>query len=212
MFLLVTGPRGAGKTSFCRELLTRLGHLPDQEVPFGALAFLSDRLSPAGAREAGYDLTVLSYRSERVRKNAFRWIETDRRSLPLLRSRDALPEGEGPSVGPWRFSESTFAEAIALFEREAPRLRSGDLLVIDEIGPLELRLQEGFAPLLERVSLLPRVVVVVRPSLVANLKTRLAGGPDGDTRTMILDLRPGAHREPESYRTILEHSAGFLTG
>ena len=76
------------------------------------------------------------------------------------------------SVGIWRFLEATVAWGNALLADAA----DADLLVVDEIGPLELNLGKGlhaaFAAL--RWGRYHRAVVAVRPALVEQLADALA--------------------------------------
>jgi nucleoside-triphosphatase THEP1 len=73
---------------------------------------------------------------------------------------------DGPRVGPYSFDPDGLARALRVL-REAISAQC-DLLVIDEIGPLELEQGEGFAPILD---LLPveapmHTLIVVRPALL----------------------------------------------
>jgi nucleoside-triphosphatase THEP1 len=82
----------------------------------------------------------------------------------------------GPSTGRWHFHPAAFVFGLAGCSRVPPEA----LLVIDELGPLELVQHEGWAPLvpLLRAHLGP-VLVVVRPSLIAPFFSLVEGrNPD----------------------------------
>ncbi len=54
--------------------------------------------------------------------------------------------------------------------------QGADLLIVDEIGPLELEQGKGLAPILHTLSAvdeLPPLLLVVRPELVGQLRKRL---------------------------------------
>lgn len=89
-------------------------------------------------------------------------------------------------IGPFAMDESVLRRGIRLVEEA---LRAGDdLVIIDEIGPLELLRGEGFAPLLSALGDFPEAVVliVVRPELVEALRERLAGA--GHTRIWLMEV------------------------
>ena len=80
----------------------------------------------------------------------------------------------GPRVGPFSMDDTIVALGIRLVRASlAARV---DLVIIDEIGPLELTQGLGFAPLIPLIAQHPRsaVVVVARPSLVDALRWRCA--------------------------------------
>ena len=94
-----------------------------------------------------------------------------------------------PAIGETlHFDADGLAKAVAVLLNAAAA--PPDLLFVDEIGPLELQRNEGFAPVLE---LLPldgpgHVLVVVRPSLLAALRRRL-GRMDFSIYTVTEDNR-----------------------
>ena len=79
----------------------------------------------------------------------------------------------GPRVGPYSFDPAGLTRALRVLERA---ISTGcDLLIVDEIGPLELEQGEGFAPILD---LLPvegptHTLIVVRPALLDPLRLHL---------------------------------------
>jgi len=79
----------------------------------------------------------------------------------------------GPRVGPYSFDPTALARALKVLRKAATA--GCDLLMVDEIGPLELEQGEGFAPVLD---LLPpgmptHTLIVVRPELLDALRLRL---------------------------------------
>jgi nucleoside-triphosphatase THEP1 len=89
---------------------------------------------------------------------------------PLARTDQELG---GPRVGPYSFDPAGLARALKVLRRAATA--GCDLLMVDEIGPLELEQGEGFAPILD---LLPvegptHTLIVVRPAFVDQLLLHL---------------------------------------
>ena len=78
----------------------------------------------------------------------------------------------GPTIGPYSFDAAALAWAIELVERDAGE---SDLLVVDEIGRLELEEERGLAPLLPilRARRAGRSLVLVRDSLLELLRKKL---------------------------------------
>ncbi|MHB1046482.1 MAG: nucleoside-triphosphatase [Thermoanaerobaculia bacterium] len=143
---LLTGGRGAGKTRWC-EALVRAGR--DAGL---AVAGLVSPPVLAGGEKTGIDLLDVA--------------SGERRRL-AERARVDLP---GTSGLGWRFDP----EALALGNALLARVDTCDLLLVDELGPLEFGRGSGltaaFALLDARRYRL--AVVVVRPALVAAARTR----------------------------------------
>ena len=146
---IVTAGRGEGKTSFVRAYATRMA---EHGRSVGGIAcpavFHCDQ-------RIGYDLADLRCARQR----------------PLARV--VGEPGSGPVVGRYRFDEAAIAEGNATI---MSAVSDGvDVVVVDEIGPLEFRGQ-GWAPALERALQTARgtdqMLVVTRPSLVDQLPTR----------------------------------------
>ena len=79
----------------------------------------------------------------------------------------------GPQVGPYSFDPAALARALKVLRRAATA--GCDLLMVDEIGPLELEQGKGFAPVLD---LLPiegptHTLIVVRLALLDQLLLRM---------------------------------------
>lgn len=92
--------------------------------------------------------------------------------------------GETPTVGVYRMSPDAIEWARGVMA--AALLADVDWLVIDEIGPLELHLGDGFAFALEPLSdpvRVPNAIVIVREGLVAELAERL-----GRTDVIVLHI------------------------
>jgi nucleoside-triphosphatase THEP1 len=88
----------------------------------------------------------------------------------------------GPRVGPYNLDPDGLARALGVLRRAATA--GYDLLMVDEIGPLELERGEGFAPVLEwlpsaatesRPKAICHLLIVVRPALLDQLLQRLRG-------------------------------------
>lgn len=93
--------------------------------------------------------------------------------------------GPGPRQGPYHFSR----EGIFLGIRAIGSGLSADLLVIDEIGPLEMR-QQGFFPILHTVGRAAHTLLVIRRSLIDEALVRLRLGHDFE----VIPVLP-AHRD-----------------
>ncbi|MCX6558999.1 MAG: hypothetical protein NTZ26_00665 [Candidatus Aminicenantes bacterium] len=124
MILILTGPVGSGKTSFLRRLLTYLGSEGVAVAGFfGQRIFLDDEL-------VGYDLINAA--------NLHRH--------PFLRKGEAS-DGED-AIGPFRVDPAGQAAALDILSASAPEA----LLIVDELGPLELEGKghwPALAPLLD---------------------------------------------------------------
>ncbi len=78
----------------------------------------------------------------------------------------------GPAIGPYSFDAAALAWAVGVVQAARNRC---DLLVVDEIGKLELWQGIGLAPVLPWLAAgaVDRALVVVRDSLLAELQARL---------------------------------------
>ena len=138
-FLILTGPRGSGKTSACQALVTQV------RAGGGSAAGVLCPARFAGRDKIGIDVLDLS--SGRQRRLA-------ERRRP----------GDGAD-GAWSFDPQAFTWA-----NDALRATPGrcDLLVVDELGPLELVHDEGFTAAADVIARgePALTVIVVRPELV----------------------------------------------
>ncbi|MHB8079401.1 MAG: nucleoside-triphosphatase [Candidatus Krumholzibacteriia bacterium] len=142
--VVLTGDSGAGKTTL---LLGLAGALRATGLTVGGIA--APVVRSDGAR-VGYDLLALDSGV----------------TAPLCRTEGGAA---APAVGPFRFR----AEGLALGRAALAAADRCDVVLVDEIGPLELR-GEGWAPALpplwERAGAV--VVLAVRPGLVEAVAAR----------------------------------------
>jgi len=142
--LLLTGQRGAGKTTW---ILNLANYLRNYSVPFYGLAtpkiVMNDEVTGIFAKD----------------------LATDEREI--LAVKDEKP---GMRMGPWRF----FSSGIEFGENAcAPESHSG-LIIIDEIGPLEYKGLGFVKTLKRlRNGRYHKALVVVRPELISQIKSDL---------------------------------------
>jgi iron complex transport system ATP-binding protein len=148
--IIVTGPSGSGKSTWCKELSRRAA---------GKGLSVRGILSPAvfeNGGKIGIDLIDLS--------------DGSRRRLAEQR-RGA---SSGVTTPRWQFDEGTLDWGNAILGNLPP----ADLVIIDELGPLEflrgMGLQNGLKVVDERAQ--PTICVVVRPSLVSDARKRWPHG------------------------------------
>jgi nucleoside-triphosphatase THEP1 len=160
MVIILSGDIGSGKTTFLKGFFGRGPksglRLPERD------GFLSLRVMEKG-RVTGYDLFDL--------KNST--------LHPLLRRSKAAAER---MVGDYR----VLPEGMAAGETILRRARPSGLLVVDEVGPLELD-GRGFWPALSEIlrDRTRRVLIVVRVSLVGRFSPLFAAH---DVRVVPIDL------------------------
>jgi len=149
MILVLTGPIHSGKTTLLRKLLVGL---KTEGLPVSG--YLSLLVMNEG-KTAGYDLFDVKNGS----------------SIPLLRT-----EGEAgwQKVGPYFFLPRGLEAAAAAILGYRP----GEILIVDEVGPMELS-GRGVWPALSEVLSRPSFdcLLVVRKPLLDNLKDRLVETP-----------------------------------
>ena len=145
---VLTGPVHSGKTTFLAGASARW-----KASGLDVGGFLSVLRRDDG-RGPGYDLFDLK----------------DGTSLPFLAHKG---EADGPSVGPWHFFPAVLEKAKAILGRDS----GADVLVVDEIGPLELG-GEGLWPAFEKaLEYGARCLCVVRDSILDEFRTRV-GSPE----------------------------------
>ncbi len=162
-FALVTGAVGAGKTTVVSRVLDRV-------------------------REGGRSAAGLWCPAHRVggSKGGIRAVDLasgEDRLLAVRTTGQGTP-GAHPGErclhrGPYTFDPEVFAWANGLLLR-AIKARP-DLLVVDEIGPMELERGAGLAKVLEALATenVPRTLVVVRDRCLEPLRARLSSGRTG---------------------------------
>jgi nucleoside-triphosphatase THEP1 len=147
--ILLTGRRGEGKTTVCQavaELAHRRGYQSGGVI---TPAFYDSH----GAK-VGFEAVDVG--------SGERW--------PLARTDKELG---GPRVGPHSFEPAALDRALKVLRRAVSA--GCDLFMVDEIGPLELEQDEGFAPILDLLPVegLTHTLIVVRPALVDQLLLHL---------------------------------------
>jgi nucleoside-triphosphatase len=139
--LIVTGELGAGKTTWVRHFIDYAYH---QQAEVCGL------LSPAifeGGVKTGIGLVNLT--------------TGEQRQLARLRTQNT----PGIATKRWTFDEEVLAWGNAILRD----ITQADLLIIDELGPLELEQGTGWQSaltLLDTDTLYNRACVVIRPSLI----------------------------------------------
>jgi len=141
---VVTGGIGAGKTTFCRLLIDEAR---SRDASLAAAGVVSPKVFLQG-REAAIE--VVDVASGQHRRLATRRDESDTR--------------DGPSTIRWQFNADALAWGDTVLRAATPC----DLLVVDEIGPLEFERGEGWIGGLAAVDSMAYTTafVVVRPLLV----------------------------------------------
>ncbi len=147
MRLLVVGDRGSGKTAWCREYICRQ--------------------RKSGSTVGGIICPAVYRQGQRVGYNALALLTGQEMPFARLRGHQCFEQGE--TVGDYIVSREAILFACAAIRR-AVESRC-DLVVIDEVGPLELS-GKGLMPAVELALASPlNVLVVVRSSLKEALET-----------------------------------------
>ncbi len=147
MIVILTGGVGSGKTAFVGRLLKIL-----QSRSLIVDGFVGERVFE-NERLSGYDLVAVR----------------DGRRFPFLRRTEVAG---GTSIGPWRLDPSGLAAAAEIIRAS----ESGAILVVDELGPLELE-GRGHWPALAEVLDQPgrRFLFVIREGCLDGFARRWAG-------------------------------------
>jgi nucleoside-triphosphatase THEP1 len=138
--LVVTGPQGAGKTTFCQSAVEK----------YAASGYATRGLLSPGRFENG-------------QKNAIFALDVEGRQARLLASQ--VPgEIDGLQFGAWTFDDSVFEWGNRALLRSA----GADVLLIDELGYLEFDLRKGWMAGFDvlRAGSYGLAVVVIRPECI----------------------------------------------
>jgi nucleoside-triphosphatase len=154
--VLLTGVRGVGKTHLCQQVVDQA-----RQSGYSCAGVLSPA-SFSGGEKVGINLVDVASGEERLLAEA---------------------DDTGGEVrwGKYRFVRPTLDWGAELLEGAAPC----DLLVVDELGPLELRLGLGLVAALHVLDEggFSLALVVVRPELVDSVRERLRA-----TETSVLEV------------------------
>ena len=150
MNILLTGEKQLGKTTVCKGLIKLMR---------------ARNLNPTGL------LTPAVY-DDQGKKSGFNALNIDTGELWHLAT--TRKELDGPRVGMYSFDQHALELALEVL-RSACNFPK-DLLILDEIGPLELKKNRGFAPILNLLPLSSseHLLLVVRTASLAELQERLA--------------------------------------
>ena len=145
---LLTGPVGVGKTTVAERVV---GLARRQGIVCGGL------LAPAMVNSCGQKAGIWGVD-----------IGTGERRVLARTDRDL----GGPSIGPYSFDASALEWAVGAVDSA---IGACDLLIVDEIGKLELWRGIGLAPVLSPLSAgeAERALILVRDSLLSELQARL---------------------------------------
>ncbi len=160
--VLLTGESGIGKTTYCTRIIT---FARKQNLDVAGLLTLP--------RSSG-GLNALDVED----------IRTGERRLLA----EGVGAAKGPSTEKWRFHPESLDWGNEVLRRAVPC----DLLLIDELGPLELLRKEGWTAAAEvfKTGMFRMAVFVVRPTLLAAFHTQW-----GNLRYRILELNTSNRRE-----------------
>jgi nucleoside-triphosphatase THEP1 len=147
---LLTGPVGVGKTTVAERVVSLARR---QGIVCGGL--LTPAMKNSCGQKAGiWGVDLLS---------------SERRTICVARTDRNLG---GPALGLYSFDNEALAWAASVVEKA---IGACDLLIVDEIGKLELWRGIGLAPVLPRLALgeAERSLVLVRDSLLTELQAKL---------------------------------------
>jgi nucleoside-triphosphatase THEP1 len=164
--VVLSGESGCGKTSLCTQV-ARLARAAGLDM-----AGLLTPARLAGGRKVGLDVQD---------------VRSGRRRL-LAEARGGREPIAGPATEGWRFDPEGLAWGAGLLAQAIPC----DVLIVDELGPLELLRRQGWQIGLDvlRAGGYCLALVAVRPSLLSRFQERL-GISDFLTLTVTQDNRSG---------------------
>jgi len=142
---LVTGWRGSGKTTFCREIL-QTARLANWDA--------AGLLSPAVFKE-GFKVSIFA---EEIRSGKKRLLAATQQQTKT-----------DLAFGDWFFNRKTLEWGNQVLQSSVPC----DLLVIDELGPLEFNLSMGWMIALDviKTAQFRIALVVIRPELLESAQS-----------------------------------------
>ena len=184
MFILLTGPRHVGKTTACWKALPGL-----RATGLKIAGFVSPPILNGEGHKTGIELVDLT---------------TGQRQKF---ARVAGPD-ETPTVGIYLVTDEATEWARGVLA--AALTANADWLVIDEIGPLELHHNRGFAFALAPLAdpeRIPNAIVIVRPELARELAERV-----GRTDTVYVEVTDANRLEIPSQLVRLVQAARAKTG
>jgi len=179
---VLTGERGAGKSTLCRRIAAEAGRRG-----LSVAGLVTERLGDAP--EAPRQVTDLGSGESRL------FGSQDRRH-PSPAPVAAVGAGTSDPLTPgWEYDLGVFDWANAALSHSLPC----DLLVIDEVGPLELKGNRGWAAALEALRLgdFSAALVVCRPALLPDLKERLGARP-------VVDVEVDPQTREDLYTALVE--------
>jgi nucleoside-triphosphatase THEP1 len=150
MFILLTGKGGHGKTTACWKALPGL-----RTSGIKLAGFISPPLLDAEGKKTGIEMLDLATGEHHTFAHV-------------------VGHDQGPDIGVYRLEADAIDWARGVLA--AALLSDMDLLVIDEIGPLELHRGGGFAFAIEPLSdpeRIPNAIVIVRQELANELAERI---------------------------------------
>jgi nucleoside-triphosphatase THEP1 len=155
---LLTGPVGVGKTTVAERVV---GLARRQGLACGGL------LAPAMVNTCGQKVGIWGVGLLSGERRIL--ARTDRDPSGLSPSGRSLG---GPTVGPYSFDAAALDWSVGVV---VGAIGACDLLIVDEIGKLELWQGIGLAPILPRLAAgeVERALVLVRESLLAELQVKL---------------------------------------
>ena len=148
MIFILTGPVHSGKTTLLKEVVREL-----KEKKYRVDGFLSETV---GKKKQAIGYNLFDLREER--------------SIPFIRR---TGEKDWQKIGSYFFIPQSLAEA----EKIILRGKEADILVVDEVGPLELS-GKGFWPALKQVVFHPleNFLLVMRINIIEEFLAMLGRG------------------------------------
>ena len=155
MIKIITGSRGIGKTTFLLKLI--------------------EELKKKGTPHSGI-MTPAIYNENGDKVGFYALDVADGEQWELGRSDKYL---DGPSYGPFSFSERGFVRANEILEQVLSK--GSEDVFLDEIGPLELSKGYGFFPILSSISSFNidrYLYLVIRRSLIDEFAHKFLAGKE----------------------------------